>query len=367
MTQEIAQPPPGTDAGRVDPVRLAQFIDLYRTAVEARPPVDELPARLAHLTRHILPVASATIRVAGGASSFEPAPVHPFRLDVPLATAAAPGHLLLARERAFDPDTIALAHAIAPLCGLAIAQARAADTLHTTAELRRDALAAMAHDVRTPLNGLIGYTQLLDEGAFGDLTAEQREIVAILARQAHEVVDLLNATLDVARLETGRLPLRVEQIDLGRVCDELARSTFAQPTRAACLRWLVPADLPPLASDRVKVKEILQNLIGNALEHRAGGIVEVEVSARPGRDGLRIAVRDHGAGVPDDLLPHLFEAGRSARAGGKGFGLYIVRQFAEALGGRVVAHSTPGAGTTMLVELPHAPNPRGGQESSRNP
>jgi signal transduction histidine kinase len=214
----------------------------------------------------------------------------------------------------------------------------------------------MAHDLRAPLNALVGYTSLLREGAFGPLTGEQAEISSVLERQALELVDLLGATLDVARLESGHLPLRSEEFPLAAVLDGLAAGTFAQAAREGRLAIHAAADLPPLRTDRVKVKEIVQNLVDNALKHANGAPVEVDAVAAADRDTVRITVRDRGPGMTPEVLAHLFEPFRpgGARTSGTGFGLYIVRCFAEALGGRVAARSAPEEGTAITVELPTA-------------
>jgi signal transduction histidine kinase len=107
-----------------------------------------------------------------------------------------------------------------------------------------------------------------------------------------------------------------------------------------------------MRSDRVKVKEIVQNLVDNALKHSGQSGVQVEVALAPERDTARITVRDGGPGIAADVLPHLFEPFRPGSAHGTGFGLYIVRCFAEALGGRVAARSLAGEGTAITVELP---------------
>ena len=220
------------------------------------------------------------------------------------------------------------------------------------ARLKGDALTAMAHDLRAPLNALLGYTSLLADGAFGPLTDEQRDIAATLERQAIELVDLLGATLDVARLETGRLPVRVEEFSLADVVTTLLAGTFAQPTRSGILCCSLPVDLPLLHTDRSKVKQIVQNLIDNALKHGGGGRVELEIALAPERDLVRLVVRDTGPGIAPDLLPHVFEPFRRGGQRGTGFGLYLVRSFAEALGGHVVARSEPDRETTVSVELP---------------
>ncbi|TMA48137.1 MAG: ATP-binding protein, partial [Deltaproteobacteria bacterium] len=101
-----------------------------------------------------------------------------------------------------------------------------------------------------------------------------------------------------------------------------------------------------------KVKQIVQNLIDNALKHGGGGRVELEIALAPERDLVRLVVRDTGPGIAPDLLPHVFEPFRRGGQRGTGFGLYLVRSFAEALGGHVVARSEPDRETTVSVELP---------------
>jgi signal transduction histidine kinase len=138
--------------------------------------------------------------------------------------------------------------------------------------------------------------------------------------------------------------------------DGLAAGTFAQAAREGRIVVRLAADLPLLRTDRVKVKEIVQNLVDNALKHARGTPVEIDAAAAPERDTVRITVRDRGPGMTSEVLAHLFEPFRPGGVGtsGTGFGLYIVRCFAEALGGRVAAVSTLGEGTAITVELPAA-------------
>jgi signal transduction histidine kinase len=263
-------------------------------------------------------------------------------------------HLLLPRDVPVADDTLALARALAALAGLALGNARHGRRLARLSRLKGDSLSAMAHDLRAPLNALVGYASLLGDGTFGPLTDQQREIAAILERQAIELTDLLGATLDVARIESGQLPIRRDEFALADLAAALGGGTFARPSREGLLLWHLAGDLPRLHTDRVKVKEIVQNLVDNALKHRGDAPVEVEMSAAPHTAAVRITVRDRGPGVRPDVLPHLFEPFRAGDARGTGFGLYIVRCFVEALGGRVAARSEPGVGTAVTVELPLA-------------
>src|SRR6266516_1086966 len=210
-------------------------------------------------------------------------------------------HLVVAGTAPLAHPGLELACALAALAGVALVNARQCRRLARLARMKGDALATMAHDLRAPLNALVGYAGLLGEGAFGPLAAEQREVCTTLERQAVELVDLLGATLDVARLETGSLPIRSEEFALGELLATLQPGTLA---------------------------------------------------LAPEREAVRLTVRDRGPGIAADVLPHLFEPFRPGPGPerGTGFGLYIVRCFTEALGGRVAARIQLGDGTAITVE-----------------
>src|SRR5262249_41144535 len=145
--------------------------------------------------------------------------------------------------------------------------------------------------------------------------------------------------------------LRLEEFAFADVVGALAGGTFARPTREGRLVWRVPDALPLFRTDRVKLKEIVQNLVDNALKHTEAAVtVEVDVAAE---DIIRIAGREGGRGTAGELLPRLFEPFRpgAGASAGSGFGLYIARCFVDALGGRLAVRSDA-AGTTFSVELP---------------
>ena len=321
--------------------------DAYRARFDGLPASDEaLDAVLVRGRPLVLPATAGT-----GATLVLPFGSRASRPDTSALVGAL--HVILPDGGLPDAD-VNLARALAALAGVAFAHARQAGRLARVARLKGDALSAMAHDLRAPLNALVGYTSLLGEGAFGTLTDEQSQVAATLQRQAIELVDLLGATLDVARLETGQLPLRIETFALPDVLAALEAGTFARATLDGLVTWRPARDLPPLRSDRVKVKEIVQNLVDNALKHGADRGVDVDAVLAADGGRVRITVRDRGAGIAAQVLPRLFEPFNPGDGRTTGFGLYIVRCFAEALGGRVVARSEPGEGTAVTVELPLA-------------
>jgi signal transduction histidine kinase len=376
----------------IDGTRLEQFLSLQRALLFSDGGDDALPDRLVHGIGTFLRLTGAAVglrqdgeyrilavygpplpyreqyhdaeqpaygvTVARGAGEGGPAEIAtlqaivlPFRVK----DMAGALHLVAPSGAPLTAPDLALGRALAVIAGVALDNARQCRRLAQIARVKSDALAAMAHDLRAPLNALVGYAGMLRDGAFGKLTDEQHGVIQTLERQAIELIDLLGATLDVARLECEHLPVRSEEFSLGDVVAGLRAGTFARAAEAGVLSAKISPDLPLLQTDRVKVKEILQNLLDNALKH-SGGMVEVEATAAPENDSVRITVNDTGPGIDAALLPHLFEPFQpgTARTSGSGFGLYIVRRFTEALGGRVAARSVPGAGTSVTVELPRA-------------
>lgn len=361
--------PPEAQAA-LDATRVEQFLTLHLDLLDPALGTDAIGARVVQGAVAVLGFPGAALGTVAGpafrvlASTGDDAAL--LGTDAPAANGIRSGTLALpVRAAGADAllrvalppggatdESIALCRVLAMLAGAALSTAAAREQTARATRVGRDVLAAMAHDLRAPLNGLVGYTQLLAENTFGPLTDEQREIATILLRQARELTDLLTATLDVAGLDARRLPLRIETLTVDDALETLRSATFAGPTRDGRVRWRTAADTPALRTDRVKLKAIVQNLVDNALRHGGSAPVDVDVVALSERDALRITVRDRGRGIPPAMVPHLFEPFRSGAPGGIGLGLYVVRSFAEALGGRIAVHTVPDEGTTLIVEVP---------------
>jgi len=221
-------------------------------------------------------------------------------------------------------------------------------------------LATMSHELRTPLHVILGYTDLLLEGVFGEQTATQREPLGRIRRNAYELYELIAAMLDLSRLEAGRLPIDAAAVQLPQLLRELESET--QEIRAQSgLRFVghVAPQGVPLSTDPAKLKVILKNLIGNAVKFSQEG--EIRVTAHEKHRGVEISVSDTGVGIPPEALSLIFEPfrqvdGSEARQyGGSGLGLHIVKRLVELLGGQVTVESEVGRGTTFRVWLPHDP------------
>jgi len=222
--------------------------------------------------------------------------------------------------------------------------------------LKSEFLATVSHELRTPLNVIIGHAEMLDDAVLG--TVEHAELVATVRRYANLQLDLVTSVLDFERLAAGGVTCRAEPFELGPlVADVLALQTGRARPGVLLQAHVVP-DCPILETDRIKVHQVLRNLVDNAVKFTESGRVVVEAAPGP-RDGwLTIAVTDTGPGVPAGDLPHIFEpfhqVGPSStrRTSGVGLGLSIVQRLVGVLGGHVTVSSEPGCGSTFRVELP---------------
>lgn len=275
-----------------------------------------------------------------------------------------PGAVLVLQWRAADhvPEVApAFADAASAVASVWFMLSRLTVELDRAVRLKSDFVATMSHELRTPLNTLIGYTDLLACEEFGPLTEEQRDVLDRMAHSARELLNLINATLDLGRFENQGVAVNLEDVTLADVVAEVDQETAYQRRRRG-LQFAVQIDpeVRELRTDRGKLKVILKNLIANAVKFTERGGVEVVAAAVD--NGVEIAVRDTGIGIDPAILPIIFEPFRQGepattrRFGGIGLGLYIVRRLVEALGGRVGVESHPGKGSVFRVWLPFTPS-----------
>jgi signal transduction histidine kinase/CheY-like chemotaxis protein len=218
-------------------------------------------------------------------------------------------------------------------------------------------LANMSHELRTPLNAVIGAAQLLQSHDGGSAPSH---LVEAIRSSGLSLLGLIENILDVSRIETGALELSPEDFNL-LDCVDAAVATAAVSARIKGLQMACIAD-PALASwrhgDPLRLRQILLNLLGNAVKFTLEGEVVLRVGPGSAPDRVRIVVSDTGIGISAALLPHVFEPFRQAdegsnrRFGGSGLGLAITRQLVVAMGGQVVARSVLGQGSVFEVELP---------------
>jgi len=226
--------------------------------------------------------------------------------------------------------------------------------------VRRDLVANVSHDLRTPLASLRGYIETLMIKGDSLPPDEQKMYLAIAAQQAERLAQLVGELFELAKLEAREVTVQAESFPVSELIQDVVQKfELDAQQRRLTIRAEVDGDLPFVNGDIALVERVLQNLIDNALRHTpAGGTVTV--TARAHEREIAITVTDTGTGIPKDHLPHVFERlyrvdkSRDSRSGGAGLGLAIARQIVELHGGRIAVESALGRGTAFSFSLPLA-------------
>jgi signal transduction histidine kinase len=246
--------------------------------------------------------------------------------------------------------------------------------------LKSSFLATVSHELRTPLTSIIGYSEMLAEGLAGPMSEEQTDYVRTIFEKGEALLKLISSILDISQIEAGKVRLSFETLLLSDVVKEaLVQATESAKKRGISLETRLPVQPYSVVADREKLRQVVVNLLANAVKFTAnGGRVFLTVSDQGYQpelksDGYRISVDDSGVGIPQDQFDRIFQSfyqvdsSSTREFGGAGLGLSIVKSFVEAHGGLVRVLSEVGRGSTFVAILPSSPQVHAASAHSPGP
>jgi signal transduction histidine kinase len=276
------------------------------------------------------------------------------------------GGLVVNRKSAgeFAPQVIELLKTFATQSALAIQNARLfreiedkSRQLEVASQHKSEFLANMSHELRTPLNAIIGFSEVLAERMFGEINGKQAEYLADILDSGRHLLGLINDILDLSKIEAGRMELNLSDFDLPNAIENtLTLMKERAHRREITLGRAIDERLTTVRADERKVKQVLLNLLSNALKFTPeGGRIDVRALTRDG--GFEISVADTGVGIAPEDQATVFEEFRQVGATAKtiegtGLGLAISRKFIELHGGRIWVASEVGKGSTFAFAVP---------------
>ena len=238
---------------------------------------------------------------------------------------------------------------------------RTAERLREVDRLKSEFLANMSHELRTPLNSILGYSEVMMMGIDGEVDEETMEDVKAIHENGQHLLAMINDILDLAKIEAGRMTLKSEELDLALLLEEVKAATMGLFHKKPDVAFKVAIDenLPTIRGDRIRLSQVLINLVSNAEKFTEKGHVQIH-AYRQGSHWTCVEVKDTGIGIDKKDLDRIFEKfqqvdGSSKRqAQGTGLGLAITKQLVQLHGGRIEVKSKPGKGSAFIVWLPIA-------------
>lgn len=233
------------------------------------------------------------------------------------------------------------------------------EKLQEADRMKSQFLSFASHQVKSPMTVVKDYADLIRDGSYGAIPDKVRETATKIYDSADRLIDLVNDLLDLRKLEEGKVEYTFTEVDLSALlkntCEEL--KTLADAKHLA-MTWEIPAEPIMVKADEGKLRQVFQNLLDNSVKYTETGWIRVKIKNEISK--IKIEIADSGLGIPQDLLPSLFEqfqrgSKEAKKIQGTGLGLYIAKQFVLAHGGTITAASTgPGKGSAFIVELPYA-------------
>ena len=236
-------------------------------------------------------------------------------------------------------------------------QVETAKKLREVDKLKDEFLASMSHELRTPLNSIIGFADVMLEGLDGELNDRMEEDVRLIRQSGDHLRELIGDILDMSKIGAGKMDLRFESIDMVQMGNDIMKT--AQPlAQEKSLELLLDVEdtVPLIEADRTRLRQVLWNMMGNAIKFTEKGSVTLRIATKA--DHLLISVKDTGIGIKETHIPIVFEQFRQVdgsmerAAGGAGLGMPISKRLVELHGGEIWAESVLGQGSTFYFTVP---------------
>jgi signal transduction histidine kinase len=261
-------------------------------------------------------------------------------------------------EHAFNVEEVKFLNTLASQAAIAIHNSQLYEEMRRSNKAKDEFLNVMSHELRTPVNVVLGYAQLLKNKMLGHTNSEQAAAIDTIVARSTDLLDMINSLLYATTLEGNGAKLEAAKVSLIDLVQELKTDYQAQSNKEIRLVWDYPAELPSIETDAAKLKQILRNIINNAIKFTERGTVTTAVRYFPSDKRVEFAVADTGIGIPPEERHSIFErfhqvdSSQSRSFEGVGLGLYIVKQFSILLGGTVAVESEPKKGSTFTVTIP---------------
>jgi PAS domain S-box-containing protein len=234
------------------------------------------------------------------------------------------------------------------------------ERLRQVDRMKSQFLANMSHELRTPLNSIIGYSEVLLDGDDGELTDDAVEDIDTIHTSGQHLLAIINDILDLAKIEAGEMRIDRREVGLRQLLDEVVQvQDVLIKAKPVTLSLVEDTPIPPVVGDALRLRQIVMNLVNNAVKFTEEGSIRIHYGQEPGGH-VYVSVQDTGIGISEEDLPHIFEQFRQVdgsstrRAGGTGLGLTITRYLITMQGGDIQVTSTPGKGSTFRFTVPAA-------------
>ena len=228
------------------------------------------------------------------------------------------------------------------------------------ARLKAEFLNQVSHELRTPLAVIIGYIECITDGLYGEIESKHQEILQVVAKQSSHLKNMIDQILIYSRLEAAKQPLRIDDLPLNKIVADMRETfDFLCRQKGLDLHWELPQSPITIRSDAVRVKEVISNLLQNAVKYTDRGFINVRIATLAKSDSIEVEVEDTGMGIAPHQLPNIFDPFMQAHKtssensrGGIGLGLSIVKKHVEQIKGTISVKSELGKGSTFKIVLP---------------